>query len=182
MVLISIFIFAPGAGAEVYKWVDREGNAHYSDAPPKQYESKELQMEQAPSEEEVRGSQQRAEQMLKKSKELEESRKIEKQLKSFKAEATDEPERKQSLTLEELDRRCEEAIEEKIVPLREAAITECIADKNSRMKNPREDCERFYQDYGAGGPATGGRWRPRMFHNLPECVEAGKARRESGRR
>ena len=36
------------AGSEVYKWVDEEGNVHYSDTPPENTESERVQIDAAP--------------------------------------------------------------------------------------------------------------------------------------
>ncbi len=77
-------------------------------------------------------------------------------------------------SLEDLERRCQEAREEKIAPLREAAIDECVA--NRRSTRTREDCERVNEDFGQGGGTVGGTARPAMFMDLPECVEYIEAR------
>ena len=37
------------ADSEVYKWVDEEGNVHYSDTPPENVESEEVQIDVAPA-------------------------------------------------------------------------------------------------------------------------------------
>ena len=73
-----------------------------------------------------------------------------------------------SMSLEELDRRCEEARQRTIAPLRKAEIEKCQQDK----RNDPGYCERFYKDYGEGGRTLHGTQRPRMFDDLPECVEA----------
>jgi hypothetical protein len=55
-----------------------------------------------------------------------------------------------------------------IAPLREAEIAKCKQDK-------REDpvfCERFNADFGEGGRTVSGGIRPRMFDDLPECMDA----------
>lgn len=75
----------------------------------------------------------------------------------------------QAPSLAELEQRCEAAREEKLAPLREAAIEQCVSSR--RSGRTREDCERLYADFGEGaGTVEGGR-RPRMFNDLPECVE-----------
>jgi hypothetical protein len=55
-----------------------------------------------------------------------------------------------------------------IAPLRTAEIEKCKQDK-------REDpafCEQFNADFGEGGRTVSGTMRPRMFDDLPQCVEA----------
>jgi hypothetical protein len=88
------------------------------------------------------------------------------------------PQAASALSVEELDRLCENAREAAIAPLRTAAIDECKAE-------PRSDpayCERFYADFGDGGRAESGAYRPRQFDDLPECVQAQQERATSDRR
>ena len=77
-------------------------------------------------------------------------------------------------SLDELERRCEQAREQQIAPLREQAIEDCVSAP--RTTRSREDCERRYRDFGQGGGTVGGGVRPRMFNDLPECVEYFEAR------
>ena len=64
----------------------------------------------------------------------------------------------------ELDAVCESARQEKLTPMREGFVEECVANKE---KSSREHCERFYADYGGrmGGRAP-------LFYDLPACVTA----------
>ena len=73
-----------------------------------------------------------------------------------------------SMSLSELDRRCEDAREKRIAPLRNAEIQQCKADE----RNDPNYCDTFYADYGDGGRTASGAMRPRMFDDLPECVDA----------
>lgn len=84
----------------------------------------------------------------------------------------------QESSLQELQQRCEQARENKIAPLRQAAIEECITS-NPRRRNADEFCERFYSDFGQGGRTASGGFRQRMFHDLPECLEFYQAERQS---
>jgi len=90
----------------------------------------------------------------------------------------------QAVPLAELQQRCQDVREEKIAPLREAAIDECAS--NRRSTRSRAECERLYADFGEGGGTVGGARRPPMFLELPECVEYFEARdrqsREGSRR
>ncbi len=63
-----------------------------------------------------------------------------------------------------LDQVCEAARQEKLAPIREGFIEECVVNKEQPN---REECERFYTDYGnrMGGRAA-------LFYDLPECVTA----------
>jgi len=63
-----------------------------------------------------------------------------------------------------LDAACAAAREEKIAPLRQQVIEDCVANKE--LSN-RKECERFYAPYGE---RTGG--KAALFYDLPECVTA----------
>jgi hypothetical protein len=75
----------------------------------------------------------------------------------------------------ELDAVCETARLEKLTPMREGFVEQCVANKE---KSSREHCQRFYADYGnrMGGRAP-------LFYDLPACVTAfeyAKSSRNSG--
>jgi hypothetical protein len=84
----------------------------------------------------------------------------------------------QDSSLQQLEQRCEQAREEKIAPLRQQAIDECLAS-NKRKRDIVEYCENFYRDYGAAGKTESGGFRQRMFNDLPECEEFYEAERQS---
>lgn len=63
-----------------------------------------------------------------------------------------------------LDAACEAARQEKIAPLRQQVIEDCVANKELPS---RTECERFYAPYGE---RTGR--KAAMFYDLPECVTA----------
>jgi Domain of unknown function (DUF4124) len=42
LIILLTFLFAGAASADVYKWVDKDGKVHYSDAPPVTGEGKKL--------------------------------------------------------------------------------------------------------------------------------------------
>lgn len=88
----------------------------------------------------------------------------------------------QAASLQELEQRCEQAREEKITPLRQEAIEECLTS-NPRRRDVEEFCERFYSDFGQGGRTESGHFRQPMFNDLPECQafhEAERLSRDSG--
>jgi hypothetical protein len=72
-----------------------------------------------------------------------------------------------------LEARCEAEREAKIKPLRDMEIAKCKADPH----NDAAYCERFWKDYGNAVRAANGTMIPRMFYDLPVCVEAFKARK-----
>lgn len=69
---------------------------------------------------------------------------------------------------QQLDEACEVARENKLQPLRQQYVQECV-EKSYRDK---AHCERFYSDYGA---RTGN--RAPLFYDLPECMEAFRYRK-----
>lgn len=71
--------------------------------------------------------------------------------------------------LEEMKQRCQEAREQNIAPLRQAAIEECVSRPRSTLT--QEDCEQLHRDFGEGGGTANGGFRAGMFIDLPECVE-----------
>ena len=64
----------------------------------------------------------------------------------------------------ELDRACEAARNEKLIPLRRQKVEDCLAKKEF---DSREECETYYADYGER--AAGG--QP-LLYDLPACVKA----------
>ena len=72
------------------------------------------------------------------------------------------------MSLADMDRRCEDAREEKIAPLKEAEIAKCIQTETG----DQAWCEAFWADYGDGGRTVSGGTFPRLFDDLPECVDA----------
>jgi hypothetical protein len=72
-----------------------------------------------------------------------------------------------------LEAKCEEEREARIKPLRDMEIAKCKADQN----NDPGYCERFWKDYGNSVRGAHGGTIPRMFSDLPICVEAFRARK-----
>ena len=76
-----------------------------------------------------------------------------------------------------MEQKCETAREAKLKPLRDAEIARC---KSERGTDP-DYCERYFRNYGDSMRSANGTMTPRMFHDLPECVAALKARQELAR-
>jgi hypothetical protein len=72
----------------------------------------------------------------------------------------------------QLEARCEAAREANIKPLRDAEIAKCKADAH----NDPDYCERYWRDYGNAKRNANGTMSPRLFDDLPACVDARKAR------
>lgn len=80
------------------------------------------------------------------------------------------------MSLDELDRRCEEAREGMLAPRRAAEIEKCIQTGTG----DRAWCETFWADYGAPSRTASGDLIPGMFYDLPECTEAWEERNRRG--
>jgi len=179
--LLFILLISPALIlGDVYKWTDEEGKIHYGNKPPAQIEGEKIQIKQGPSEDEVQGAQQKIDRQLEEMNEREERRKESSANQDEEDQETDTANLDESLSLGELDRLCEKAREEKIAPLREIAIEECITSQRQRTNFPDEEyCQRFYKDFGTGVVVGISGRTPAMFYDLPECVTAFEARKEN---
>lgn len=79
------------------------------------------------------------------------------------------------MTVEQLEALCEREREKRLKPEREAHIKRCI-DRDE--KDPGW-CERYYSDWGEAMRLDINTVRPALYYDLPECIAAKKARRES---
>ena len=161
------------AQQKVYKWVDEDGVVHYGEEPPG--ESPEAEVEvfttdpapayvppvqttiKSPSTSETDVQKQPTQQEI-------QTRPPVKEIDIRK------------MSLAALDRRCEDAREEKITPLKAAEIAKCIQTGTG----DQAWCEAFWADYGDGGRTRTGVFFPRQFDDLPECVEAWEERNRRG--
>jgi len=166
------FIAANVDGQEtVYKWVDEDGVVHFSAEPPdesKADEFEKLTTAKAPL------NVPPAQPAIKSPATSETDSQPQSEQPKIELPALVEKTDTTTMSLAELDRRCEDAREKMIAPLREAEITKCKQDK----KNDPAWCDRFNADYGDGGRTLSGTIRPRMFNDLPECIEAEQALHE----
>ena len=155
------------AQQKVYKWVDEDGVVHFSDAPPDDsVEAKTITTEPAPTPTEVparalpqTGQRPAADDAPATTPASPPNADVSAPIAEVDIS---------SMSLAALDQRCEVAREKKIAPLREAEIQQCKQDR----RNDPNYCETFNADYGDYGRTASGVMRPRMFDDLPECVEA----------
>jgi hypothetical protein len=167
LVIAMALIVSAGVDAQtlVYKWVDEHGVVHFGDAPPEGSDPAETatfvtdrsppapvaaQSTSSPAIEPGAAAITKSPRSETKPPALYETTKVE------------------SMTLGDLDLRCEEAREKMIAPLRAAEIATC---KLNKRESPLF-CEQFNADFGDGGQTFSGAIRPRMFDDLPECVQA----------
>ena len=66
---------------------------------------------------------------------------------------------------------CQDKREEKIAPLREETIQDCVADG----RGDRAYCERYNATFGNAVALPGGGAYPGLFWDLPVCVQAVEA-------
>jgi len=153
------------AQQKVYKWVDEDGVVHFSEEPPGESPKAEVETfttdpaptyvppakttPEAPSATETNVESQSTQPAIQIPPPAEE------------IDIT-------KMSLSDLDRRCEDAREERIAPLREAEIANCIESETG----DQAWCEVFWADYGDPRRTVSGALTPRLFHDLPECVEA----------
>jgi hypothetical protein len=172
---LGIILMVVGANVDaqqtVYKWVDKDGVVHFSDEPPVQSEAVKTETITTAKPQPYEPPAQPAVKLRAAPEEPVEKRSTE--LKTDTPPPIEQIDIKE-MSLTDLDRRCEDAREVKIAPLREAEIAKC---KKQDPDYPAR-CERFYADYGDGGRTVSGGFRPRMFHDLPECIEADQERRD----
>ena len=169
LVIVIAFCVPTFGQQTAYKWVDKDGNVHFSDEPPTPSEAVSIEEILLP---ESSVSQQTRPPPVSKSPTLLEDERAE-PVASTSIESTPPVGTNfDSLSQEELDRRCEAEREEKIAPLREIEIEKCIHEQ----RKDADYCRRFFGDYGEGGRTVHGAFRPRMFNDLPVCLEAEKRR------
>ena len=170
-IVLTLTAVCTGAYAEekVYKWVDEDGVVHFSDAPPAEGDPSDTEALVIPKSPPVAAPAQPAAKPAT-APQTSSSSQSKKEVAETPAlfEKTDIT----NMSLADLDLRCEDARAKMIAPLREAEIAKCKQDK----KNDPAWCERFNADYGDGGRTVSGSIRPRMFDDLPECVEAQQER------
>jgi len=154
--ILAVLTEAANAQQTLYKWVDEDGVVHFEESPPEGVNAERIITTAAPQDVAPKvPSATPAPPPPRPQQPTDASRPV------AAASVSD-------MTLAQLDQRCEAAREAKIAPLREAEIEKCKAQ-------PRNDpafCERHNADFGEGGRNVNGTVRPRMFDDLPECVEA----------
>ena len=173
-IILTFIATSASAQQKVYRWVDKDGVVHFGDAPPPDdvegVETRTLTSEKPASS----GPAQPVVKVPDASNKVVENQPVQAEI------ATPPPVKKvniSQMTLEELDQRCDAARENKIAPLRAAEIEKCKQNK----RNDPAWCERFHADFGDGGRTVSGTIRPRMFDDLPECVDALTERNRRGR-
>jgi hypothetical protein len=172
-ILFAWFLVSASVSAQqvVYKWTDEDGVVHFGEAPPAGVQAERIVTSAAPAVPATPAP-------------PPETPAAEGPEPAARPQAEVPPlagaadERSISeMSLAELDARCESAREALIAPLREAEIERCKAE-------PRTDpasCERRNADFGAPVRTVNGTVTPRMFHDIPPCLDAQNERRRRQR-
>jgi hypothetical protein len=74
--------------------------------------------------------------------------------------------------VEKAVKRCEALRESQIAPLREKAFQECLEEGRRTGDKTEQDCRQYVRDFGSAQGTPRGGVVPRLFHDLPACVEA----------
>ena len=175
--ILIIGILAPMAESyaqeTVYKWVDKEGVVHFSEQPPD--ESLGVKVEVVTTDRAPRyvAPPPSAAKSVPAPEARSASRSAQPQI---QAQPMPQELDITQMSLADLDRRCEEARERKIAPLRAAEIAKCIETKTG----DQTWCRAFWADYGAPSRTATGVFIPGMFYDLRECTEAFEERNRRG--
>ena len=171
--ILSVACGSTLAQQTVYKWVDEDGVVHFSEEPPQV--SPDIKVDVVKTDPAPPPAP-RAQTTVKPPPPN--TARVESQ--SMQPAAQMPPLAKQvditEMSLEELDRRCEDAREAMIAPLRAAEIENCVQTETG----DEAWCKTFWADYGEPMRTKIGTLTPRMFHDLPECLDALNERNRRG--
>lgn len=174
-IVLTVLCASVYAQQKVYKWVDEDGVVHFSEerpAVPPDVKVEVVTTDPAPSPPPVSRAQTTVKSRPPAAAQVES--------RSTQSAPEIPPLSKQvditKMSLDELDRRCEDAREAMIAPLRAAEIEKCIQTGTG----DQAWCETFWADYGAPSRTASGALIPGMFYDLPECTEAWEERNRRG--
>jgi hypothetical protein len=172
-IILAVACGSVHAQQTVYTWEDKDGVVHFSETPPDESAEAEVEvvtMDPAPSY--VPPAQTTIQSLSASETDVENhSAQPETQVRPLVVEVDIS-----EMSLEDMDRRCEDAREERLAPLREAEIAKCVRTETG----DQAWCETFWADYGDPIRTLSGGLTPRMFHDLPKCTEAWEERNRRG--
>jgi len=172
-IILMVVCGSVHAQQTVYKWVDEEGVVHFGEEPPKESPGAEVEVVTTdPAPPYVPPAQTTIKSPAASEPDVEN--------RTAQPEIQTDPLVEEidiaKMSLVDLDRRCEDVREEKIAPRREAEIAKCIRTETG----DQAWCETFWADYGDASRTASGGLTPRLFHDLPECIEAWEERNRRG--
>ena len=164
-IILTVVCASVYAQQTVYKWVDEEGVVHFGEEPPKESPKVEVEVITTDPAPPYVPPAQTTIKSASPSEPVGEDQ-------SAQPEIQVHPPVKQiditEMSLADLDRRCEAARKKIIAPLKKAEIEKCIQTETG----DQAWCEVFWADYGDARRTASGMITPRLFHDIPECVEA----------
>lgn len=168
-IILALCLSSAQAQQEVYKWVDQDGVVHFSETPPSESDLVGTDGEVANRTFTPTAAAPVATQPIDRTP-APTPAKTKDQVEEAPPVVAKQPAAKvdiAGMSLPALDQRCDVAREKVIAPLREAEIAKCKEEK----RNDPGWCERFNADYGNGGRTVSGGYHPRLFNDLPECID-----------
>jgi len=183
LAVLFLIVFSFSLSADVVKWVDNEGNTHYSNKAPKQHKktSKKIKFVKYKKPEKIDVELVPAVDWSKDFTQIKTTYKLDSTETSDNQKPKKSRQRKQRIkepTITELRAQCDIAREKRLAPARAEAIEECIEKNERQTKNVVAYCERFNRTFGEEQQGLSyshwhGRYRitrsQRLFHNIPEC-------------
>jgi hypothetical protein len=172
-IVLTILSASVSAQTKVYKWVDENGVVHFSEEPP--IVAPEVKVEIITTSP-ARTPSPQVQTTVKP------PARTKAKVESLTVQPDDEvpplakPVDIKKMSLEELGRRCEDAREAMIAPLRKAEIDKCVETGTG----DQAWCRTFWADYGAPSRTATGVFIPGMFYDLRECTEAFDERNRRG--
>ena len=172
-IILTVFCASVYAQQTVYKWVDEEGIVHFGEQPPSKSPKVEVEVFTTdPAPPYVPAAQATINSPSASDADVQKKPAQPDIQKSPLVKEVDIAE----LSLADLDRRCEDAREERIAPLREAEIAKCLQTETG----DQAWCENFWANYGDPIRTVSGALTPRLFHDLPECTVAWEEQNRRG--
>jgi hypothetical protein len=77
----------------------------------------------------------------------------------------------QQLRLKALDKRCEQARQETLKPVREKLVKDCVGTERRAL----QDCELQFAEYGESTSGRNGNIIKGLYYDLAQCQEAKRA-------
>lgn len=133
--LVLSLLLIGTASAQLYKWIDAEGNVHYGDCPPADCRPQQIEVPPSPSAEDVQRSKERTDRLIREQEAREKQREAKRQL-----ERSMEEHRK-----EELKRRCK-VLRSRLFLLKQPGVITMADDAGNLMRPSDEMREQMIRE------------------------------------
>ncbi len=169
MIILLILIFNFNLYADIVKWVDKNGQVHYSNKAPKKLKKSAKKIKFVTYKKPDKNT------------EVSPPTPLDRSIYSTevpKRQIKRKPKVKKP-TLAELKVDCEMARQRAIAPIQQKIIEECV-ETNRMTKRPRDYCEGLHSNLGDQVPSN--HWiRRKTFLELPECIKVFEAEKKKSR-